>query len=247
MIERLLPDSVSSYQTGVYASVFRLLDALIMVSYLFSVILLPLFSKMLKNKENLLPIIKSSFSLLFFFAISAVVILVTYRTDVLNGLYHEHIQESSEVFKILIPCLIPVSFTYIFGTLLTANGSMKLLNITALAGIAVNIIVNIILIPQMQARGAAFASLSTQTLVSILQIIIAFRILKISWKIIPLLNCLLYLILLICGVYLIHEFIPLQWTYLILLSTFYAFLTAFVTKLIPISFIKKIIFSKTQI
>lgn len=247
MIERLLPDSISSYQTGVYASVFRLLDALIMVSYLFSVILLPLFSKMLKYKENLLPIIKSSFSLLFFFSVSAVVILVTYRYSVLNGLYHEHIQESSDVFKILIPCLIPVSFTYIFGTLLTANGSMKLLNITALAGIAVNIIVNVILIPHLHARGAAIASLSTQSIVSILQMIIAFRMLKIPWNIIPMLNCLMFLLLLILGVYLIHEYVTLNWTYLMLISTAYAFAIAFVTKLIPLSFIKSLIVSKTQI
>ena len=241
MIERLLPETISAYQTGIYASVFRLLDALVMIAYLFSVILLPLFSKMLKDKENLLPIIKSSFTLLFFFSFSAVVILITYRVPVLELLYHNHILESADVFKILLPCLIPISFTYIFGTLLTANGSMKLLNITALAGIGVNILVNLILIPQFQAKGAAIASLSTQSVVSVLQIIIAFKMLKIPLKTIPIINCILFIVLLIFGIYLIDLYFDLELVYKLIISFIYSCGIAFFTHLIPFSFLKKII------
>ena len=55
MLERLLPVGVGASEAGIYASAFRLLDALVMIAYLFSVILLPLFSKMLKNNENITP------------------------------------------------------------------------------------------------------------------------------------------------------------------------------------------------
>jgi O-antigen/teichoic acid export membrane protein len=244
MIERLLPDSIASYQTGIYASVFRLLDSLVMIAYLFSVILLPLFSKMLKNKENLIPIIKSSFTLLFFFSISVVVILITYRVPVLQLLYKEHIMESASVFKILIPCLIPFSFTYIFGTLLTANGNMRLLNISAIAGIFVNIIVNIILIPLLQAKGAAIASLSTQTIVCVLQVIIAFRMLKIPLKTIPYLNCGLFVIALLFGNFLINHYFNFQLGYMLLITTVYAGLIALMTNLIPITFIKNLLKTK---
>ena len=65
MLERLLPQDISATQAGIYASAFRLLDALVMIAYLFSVILLPLFSKMLKQKENVVPVVRTSFSLLF--------------------------------------------------------------------------------------------------------------------------------------------------------------------------------------
>ncbi|HQO17473.1 MAG TPA: polysaccharide biosynthesis C-terminal domain-containing protein, partial [Methylotenera sp.] len=197
MIERLLPKDIASAQAGIYASAFRLLDALVMIAYLFSVILMPLFSKMIKEKEDLRPITRTSFSFLYFFAITAVVLLLCYKMPILNLLYNDHVQESANVFSILIPGIIPISFTYIFGSLLTANGNMKLLNITAIAGICVNVAVNLILIPQLQARGAAIASLSTQSVVSLLQIIIAFKELKIPFSVIPWGSCFLYAILFI--------------------------------------------------
>lgn len=241
MIERLLPESIASYQTGIYASVFRLLDALVMIAYLFSVILLPLFSKMLKEKENLIPIIKSSFSFLFFFAITTVVLLIFFRVPILELLYHDHIAESAEVFKILLPCLIPISFTYIFGTLLTANGSMRLLNISALAGIGVNILVNLVLIPLLYAKGAAIASLSTQTVVCVLQIIIAFKLLKIPLHTIPYIRCLVYTATLILGVYLINTLLDFSLVYMMTINVIFAVSLAFITKLIPLTFLKTII------
>ncbi|MCQ2284069.1 MAG: polysaccharide biosynthesis C-terminal domain-containing protein [Bacteroidales bacterium] len=197
MIERLLPDSIAAEQAGIYASAFRLLDALVMIAYLFSVILLPLFSKMLKAKDDIHPIIRTSFSLLYFFAISATVILLCYKEPILSFLYNEHVNASVQVFSLLIPGIIPIAFTYIFGTLLTANGSMKLLNFTAAVGIIVNIIINLILIPKMQARGAAVASLCTQSVVSILQFAIALHELKVPIKIMPWLSCLIFTLLLI--------------------------------------------------
>lgn len=197
MIERLLPGDISATQAGIYASAFRLLDALVMIAYLFSVILLPLFSKMLKEKDDISPIVRTSFSFLYLFAVSAVVILLCYREPVLSLLYKEHIQESMSVFSLLIPCIIPISLMYVFGTLLTANGSMRKLNLTAIVGIFVNILVNFLLIPRLEAQGAAIASLSTQSVVSLLQFIIAMRELHIPLRTLPWVSCFVFTAILI--------------------------------------------------
>lgn len=238
MIERLLPEGTASEQTGIYASAFRLLDALVMIAYLFSVILLPLFSKMLKVKEDIQPIVKTSFSFLYFFAISAVVILLSYRMPILTWLYNDHIEASAQVFAILIPGIIPIAFTYVFGTLLTANGSMKKLNITAAIGIIVNIIVNLALIPKMQARGAAIASLSTQSVVSILQLVIAMKTLKLPIKTIPWASCIIFTLLLIptciASTTLLHSALIYRLLLLVVLATIFGF----VSGLIRISGIK---------
>lgn len=241
MIERILHTSISSFQTGIYASAFRLLDALVMISYLFSVILLPLFSKMLKSKEDLSPIVKTSFSLLFFFSITSVILLILYREPILSLLYREHIEESSAVFLVLIPCLIPISFTYIFGTLLTANGSMRLLNITAIIGIFVNVGINIILIPRYYAVGAATASLFTQSVVAFLQIFIVFKTLKMPLKIIPIVNCLLFIALLLPLSYFISQISNISPFILLLISSFMALGIAFLTKLLPLRFLREFI------
>ena len=197
MLERLLPRDIAAAQAGVYASAFRLLDALVMIAYLFSVILLPLFAKMLKQKEDVVPVVRTSFSFLFLFSVSAVVILYVYREPVIRLFYPEITESSVAVFRIIIFGLIPISMNYLFGTLLTANGSMKMLNITAAIGIVINVAVNLLLIPRMHACGSAVASFCTQFTVSVLQFLLALRIIGIPLRSLPWLRCLVFAAVLI--------------------------------------------------
>ena len=240
MLERLLPAGVGASEAGIYASAFRLLDALVMIAYLFSVILLPLFSKMLKNNENITPIVKSSFSLLFLFSVTSVVLLEIFRLPVLDLLYREHVAESAAVFRFLIAGIIPISFTYIFGTMLTANGNLKLLNITAIAGIMVNMVVNLILIPRMQAEGAAIASLSTQSVVAVLQVVIAFRQLKVPVNSLPLWQSLLFTVVLIPAVWYFAQHFNGYVLWALLISGVFALLLGFATRLLTFDFVKQV-------
>ena len=73
-------------------------------------------------------------------------------------------------------CFVPISSVYIFGTLLTANGNLKQLNLMASTGMAMNIILNIILIPRFQAWGAALSSITTQMLMALAQVLMAQKI-----------------------------------------------------------------------
>jgi O-antigen/teichoic acid export membrane protein len=231
MIERLLGEN-AAYQTGIYASAFRLLDALVMISYLFSVILLPLFSKMLRNRENVIPIVKTSFSLLFYFSVTATVLLLIYRIPVLTWLYPEHPAETAQVFCFLMPCLIPISFTYIFGTLLTANKNLKLLNITSFVGIVLNFGMNFLLIPKLHAQGAAITSLTTQSIIALIQIFIAGRILNLSLRDFPLLRGLFYLLLFVSLSLITFNYLPINiWLQLLMLSII-SLVLAFVTGLL---------------
>lgn len=234
MIERLLPKDISAMQAGIYASAFRLLDALVMIAYLFSVILLPLFSKMIKEKENLRPIVRTSFSFLYAFSVGAVAVLLSYKEPLIGLLYTDHVAASVGVFSLLLPCIIPVSFTYIFGTLLTANGSLKKLNITALIGIFVNVIINIILIPRMQARGAAIASISTQTVVSALQLVIAMKELKLPASTIPWIPCLLFTVLIIPASILSVKVLHCSFIPALIIMVCVTLVFAFITRLIDI-------------
>lgn len=197
MLERMLPRDIGAEQVGIYASAFRLLDALVMIAYLFSVILLPLFSKMLKQKENVVPVVRTSFSLLFLFSVTAVVMLYVYREPVIQLFYPDIAESSVEVFRLIIFGLIPISMNYLFGTLLTASGSMKALNITAAIGIVINVMVNLLLIPRMQACGSAVASFCTQFTVALLQFILAWRIVGFPLTSLPWLRCLIFLVVLV--------------------------------------------------
>src|SRR5690554_7493435 len=58
-------------------------------------------------------------------------------------IYKNNIDASSQVFIWLILSFIPLSLSHVFGTLLTANNSLRLLNRMALIGIGVNIGLNL--------------------------------------------------------------------------------------------------------
>ncbi|OFY87156.1 MAG: hypothetical protein A3F72_16765 [Bacteroidetes bacterium RIFCSPLOWO2_12_FULL_35_15] len=178
MIERLLPQGVGDVQSGIYAQAFRLLDATNMIAFLTAGMLLPIFSRMLKYKESVESLVKLIVTLLLTPAIVIGVGCLFYSTELMNMLYTKHVEESARIFGILMLSFIAVSTTYIFGTLLTANGNMKQLNIMAAFGMLLNIILNLILIKKMEAFGSAISSTITQFLTAGIQVLIAQRIFK---------------------------------------------------------------------
>ena len=177
MLGILLPDGVGSEQAGIYAKAFRLLEAGNMIAYLFSIQLIPVFSRMLKHNENVEQLVKLSFILLVTPALVVSVGCFFYSTE-LSSLINHGVSDSAVEFSILMLCFTAVSTTYIFGTLLTANGNLKQLNTMAIIGICINLILNFILIPRYKAMGSAFSSLITQFFTAGIQIYFAIKIFK---------------------------------------------------------------------
>jgi len=176
MLERMLPDG--AIQSGIYAAAYRLLDASNMIAFLFSGLLLPMFARMLKFKESVEDLVMLSFTLLITPAVIVSVGSFFYRHELMQMLYQQHIEESATIFGVLMSCFTAISMTYIFGTLLTANGNLKQLNIMAASGMALNILINYLLIPHFKAIGSAYSSLFTQFLTAFAQIAITQYIFK---------------------------------------------------------------------
>ncbi|PJC63181.1 MAG: hypothetical protein CO022_00605, partial [Flavobacteriales bacterium CG_4_9_14_0_2_um_filter_32_27] len=93
-----------------------------------------------------------------------------------NLLYHFDTDSSSKVVVVLMFCFVFIATSYIFGTLLTANGSLASLNKIALIGLVINIGLNGFLIPEYKALGAAYASLITQCIIIIGQLYLSKKI-----------------------------------------------------------------------
>ena len=178
MLERLLPDGKE--QAGIYAHAFRLLDAVSMFGVLFAGLLLPIFARMIKQKEEIGSMVQFSFLLLF---VPAIVISLSsgfYDQEIMTLLNYSNMEFSASIFQILMISFLGIATTYIFGTLLTANGSIKQLNYMALVGMGINIAVNLLLIPELKALGSAWASLATQLFTALAQTILAVTILKLT-------------------------------------------------------------------
>jgi len=176
MLERMLPDG--AVQAGIYAQGFRFFEAFNMLGYLMAGLLLPMFSRLLGGKdaqagEALTPLVRLAMRLVLTGTIAVAVFGIAHAQAIMDLRYTEHTAESAPVFALLIGCFVAVCSTYVFGTLLTAGGNLKYLNWMAAAGAVLNIALNLVLIPRMHAEGAAWASLITQVLTAVAQIVLA--------------------------------------------------------------------------
>ena len=184
LLQKLSPAGLGNHNAGIYASAFRLLDVLTMVAYLVSVPLLPIYAKLTPSPtEELASTTRIVTSLMLVYSLTAAITLSIMDTDLMRLLYTEHIDESAAVFRLLVYGIIPISMTYVFGTLLTAAGRLRQLNIFAASSLIVNIAVNLICIPRWGAVGSAWASLIAQSLMALTQIGAAMQIfhLRPSW------------------------------------------------------------------
>jgi len=228
MMERMLPGNLGDLQTGIYAMAYRLLDASNMIAYLFAVLLLPIFARMIKLGESVQGILRLAFTLLFTISVVASTASFFYSFEIMDLLYDHHVTEASFVFRLLMIDFVAVSATYVFGTLLTANGSLKIMNILASAGMLINIALNLYFIPRFMAQGAAVASLATQFVIALAQVLIVVK----SFHFIPDLRYLIKLLGFVSGVILISylsRFLPFDWKVsfvaLLIVSALLAFLS----------------------
>ncbi len=158
-LERLLPNGKA--EAGVYAAAYRLVDASNMFSVLFAGLLLPMFSNMLKKKEDIKPLLFVSYTLLIIPTLLLILGGYYYRLAIMEMLYSKlGAFAIAEVFGILFISTFALSTTYIFGTLLTAAGRLKLLISIASISILISVMLNLILIPVYGAIGAAISNVS---------------------------------------------------------------------------------------
>lgn len=157
-----------------------------MFGFLFAGLLLPLFSKMLKNNESVKELTGLSFRLIMAPAIAIVFTCLFFNFDIMQLLYEEHTEISAKLLPVLMASIIPICSGFVFGTLLTAHGKLDELNRIAMMAVGINIILNLQLIPDYKAQGAATSALITQLFNAVFQIIVVRKIFnwKIDWQLI---------------------------------------------------------------
>ena len=242
MLERLLDGTTGHEQAGIYAQAFRLLDAVSMFGALVAGLLLPIFSKMIKEREPIGDVVKLSFTLLMIPAIVIAVSSVYYDVEIMSLLYTSNTAFSADILGILMIGFVGIASTYIFGTLLTANGSMKQLNIMAFFGVLLNVGLNLILIPRMQAYGSAYASLTTQLFTGAAQLVLALVIFKLKPQFSYVLRIFIFTVVVIALAELSQNFDYWVYGYMAMIAG--SVLFALFIRLISIKDMFKIIFQK---
>jgi O-antigen/teichoic acid export membrane protein len=216
MIERLLPDG--EQQAGIYAAGYRILDASNMLGYLVAGLLLPMFAKLLKDKKVIEDLLLMSFQFVFVLIFTVAIACFFFQSQIMEALYTEGDAYYGKVFGLLMLGSVAINVNYVFGTLLTANANMKRLNILFAVSVLLNIILNFILIKESKAYGAAFATLITQGLVTLVEIyycLVVFK-LKIKWPL--MMRVFGFTSISVLSVFTISTYLSLNWILLLLLS-----------------------------
>ena len=174
LLERMHPHG--AFEAGIYAKGFRLLDAFYMFGMIFANLLLPLFSRSLKeHKEKVLPLLRMASSLLIGGSILIAFLCHFHAEKILGWIYHNELHLASQPFQLIMWGFIGMSTSLIFGSLLTAHGELKLLNFFSAFGVLLNFGLNVFLIPVWGAVGAAFSCLLTQAIMALVQLLLCMK------------------------------------------------------------------------
>lgn len=209
LLERLHENGAE--QAGIYAQGYRLLDAFYMFGMIFAGLLFPMFSRLLsENKAAIYPLLKSAGDLLLGSAILIAFICI-YNGDLFMSTIYQDYEEAVGPFQWLMLSFIAICMNFIFGTLLTASGNLKVLNWISFIGIGVNITLNILLIPRFGAEGAAITTLFTQFFTAVLQFLYAVKRFEIPISVFHIIKYPLYILILlgVSHLYYAHDYMIL--------------------------------------
>ena len=168
MLEKIGP--LGSVSAGEYAQGFRFFEAASMFAYLFAVLLLPIYSRMIKQNEDVKPIVETATRLLIGAGLAGAILFFFHSDFVLQWRYPDVSQNSIYAFSALMIGFVGVGLFYVYGTLMTANENLRMLNQISIGGLVINLCLNFYLIPTHGAFGAAIATMATQLFAGIAQL-----------------------------------------------------------------------------
>jgi len=233
MLERILDDG--GHESGIYAASYRILDALNIIGFLFAGLLLPMFSKLMRARQNIVPTLKLSFLLLLAIAIPVALYFSFYGEDVLMTMYPNYSNTYyTKILTILTWGFIGIATTHIFGTLLTANESLYKMNIILLMGLIINVVLNWAFIPMHKALAAAWTTFATEIFIGIGLVILGIRELNIKFDVRPIFRLLCFGILMFGIYYLLATVVTLNWLPAFFVGAIISFVVSLLLNIIDI-------------
>jgi O-antigen/teichoic acid export membrane protein len=167
-------------EAGHYAMGFRIFEAYNMLSFLFAGLLLPIFSKMIADKKEIGELLSLSSRQLLTATWLVTLFCFFQPEQVMRLFYDSPTTETIESFKwLMIGCLM-FSMQYIYGTLLTAAGHMRVLIWIVAIGWALSIILNLIFIPKMGVVGVSKINALSHGLILLAEILATRHFFKIA-------------------------------------------------------------------
>lgn len=160
LLERL--HSNGSFEAGIYASAYRLLDAGNMVGYLAASFLVPFIARHQNEKKLVENTIIHTRHGLVLLGIGVSCFGILFAPWIQEILYHSTEKYNTEVIAISIAVLPAYYLVHIYGSLLTATSQFRLFGGILACSVLINVILNLILIPSYGAKACSISAIASQ-------------------------------------------------------------------------------------
>jgi O-antigen/teichoic acid export membrane protein len=181
---------------GLYNSGYRIVEASLLFPSIIMMPLYPVLARRSNEREFLGNLLNKAlgYILLISFLISIPCSLFSF--EVIQLLYGQNYTSASICFSIIVLSIIPISFTWVFGTLVAAIGRQVRANYYIFIITILNVVLNYFLIPKHGINAAALITLLTEIAIGIINIYIVRDYL--NWKMMTSMLFRLILISIVC-------------------------------------------------
>lgn len=162
----------NSTEVGYYSASVKFVFLAFIPSSIIYQTFLSQMSKANSDKDDLKQLLKNYSKILFAFGLIISIISYAFSKEIIEITYGINYQYSIPLLKILMLKLFLGYFNRVYGNPLIAIGRQSQLLTAIIAGVLVNIIANLILIPKLYAVGAAYASVLSELLVFLILLFI---------------------------------------------------------------------------
>lgn len=231
LLENLIPDG--TLQAGIYAASYRLLDAMNMVGFLTGSLLLPMFARILMNKEETKQLYQLSFKVLLLFTTLVSITVLLYRSQIMHLLYTNATEEWGDVLGVLMLTFTSMTLAYVSGCYLAASGKVTSLIKSFLIAIVINVGLNLILIPHFKVLGVAFASAITQLFILLIQINRTQHYAEVKFESKYFIKFLMFVVIFGVVSFFIEKIFMVKWYYLVIITPIFGLSLGILFKILP--------------
>ena len=160
MIEKMMSNGLE--EAGLYASAYRLYDAVAMISFLFATLLLPMFAELDDERQARTGLYYGSLNLIIGMSLIVAFPIILYRHDIMHVLYEATSSGAISSLGILMLAFIFKGSLFVTSTLLTATKAFRVLIILFSVSIVINFFANYFMIPRIGIEGASWATFVSQ-------------------------------------------------------------------------------------
>jgi O-antigen/teichoic acid export membrane protein len=158
-----------SRDAGLYASVYRMFDQSQFVAISVSATVFPLLAAAFTiDPARVKSIVQDATEVMLIFSIGGFVVSLVYAHEIVLLLFGPAFSAAAPALPVLIGTLVPVSLGYMIGILIILTNNQLRYVMVAVAGLCVNVAANLVAIPIWGFIAAAWITLATEVVVTVL-------------------------------------------------------------------------------